>query len=77
MLDELILTEIYPAREKAMPGVTSELIFDKVSIKNKILCSKTEITGKINKNNTEVLLTMGAGDIDLYVSEIKQLCLNA
>lgn len=71
--DELILLDIYPARENPLPGVTSELIFNQVSIKNKGRCSKVNLLHNIKELNIEVLLTVGAGDIDQYVGLIKQL----
>jgi UDP-N-acetylmuramate--alanine ligase len=71
MLDSLILLDIYPARELPMAGVTSQLIFDKVSIQDKILCSKEEVMQVLSKRKVEVLLTLGAGDIDQLVAPIK------
>ncbi|CAN5403932.1 UDP-N-acetylmuramate--L-alanine ligase [soil metagenome] len=73
LLDELILLDIYPARELPIPGVTSELILGKVSIPNKTLCRKTDVMGEMNAKKIEVLLTLGAGDIDQLVEPIKKL----
>ena len=72
LLDELILLDIYPAREKPIPGVTSEIIFDKVSIANKRLVSKNDLleTIKAEKNNLEVVAMLGAGDIELLVEPV-------
>lgn len=72
-LDELILLDIYPARELPIRGVTSQIIFDRVSIKNKELCNKEDLLGVLGKKNIEVLLTMGAGDIDQYVEPVRIL----
>lgn len=73
LLDELILLDIYPAREKPIEGVTSQIIFDKVTCK-KTLCKKSELLDIIrNKKNIEVLLTVGAGDIDQLLQPIKEL----
>lgn len=73
-VDELILLDIYPAREKPMPGVTSEIILNKVSVENKCICSKDNLIQFLeSKNNLEVLLTVGAGDIDTKVNSIIQL----
>lgn len=73
LLDELILLDIYPAREKPIEGVTSQIIFDKVTCK-KTLCKKSELLDIIrNKKNIEVLLTVGAGDIDQLLRPIKEL----
>ncbi|BES63308.1 UDP-N-acetylmuramate--L-alanine ligase [Dysgonomonas capnocytophagoides] len=73
LLDELILLDIYPAREKPIEGVTSQIIFDKVTCK-KTLCKKSELLDIIrNKKDIEVLLTVGAGDIDQLLQPIKEL----
>ncbi len=71
MLDALILLDIYPARELPMPGVTSQIIFDKVTIKDKQMCSLDDAVDVLKKRNVEVLLTLGAGDIDQLVLPIK------
>lgn len=73
LLDELILLEIYPAREEPIEGVTSEMIFKNVTIANKIMSSKNELMEKLKKLNPEVLITMGAGDIDRFVEPIRKL----
>jgi UDP-N-acetylmuramate--alanine ligase len=73
LLDELILLDIYPAREEPIEGVTSEIIFKNVTIANKIMCNKNELMDKLKKLNPEVLITMGAGDIDRFVEPIKKL----
>jgi UDP-N-acetylmuramate--alanine ligase len=73
LLDELILLDIYPAREKPIEGVTSKIIFDKVTCP-KILCDKEELLSLLEKkNDIEVLLTIGAGDIDQLLEPIKQI----
>jgi UDP-N-acetylmuramate--alanine ligase len=72
--DDLILLDIYPAREKPIEGVTSQIILDKVTIANKQIASKDELLEILkNKNNLEVLITVGAGDIDTKINEIKNL----
>ncbi|HTN68481.1 MAG TPA: UDP-N-acetylmuramate--L-alanine ligase [Dysgonamonadaceae bacterium] len=73
LLDELILLDVFPAREKPIEGVSSRLIFDKVSIKNKTLCSKDELLSVLKKKQPEVLVTMGAGDIDMLLPEIEKM----
>lgn len=70
MLDELILLDIYPARELPIEGVTSEIIFDKVTLKNKYLYRKHELLKELENKEIEVLATFGAGDIDRLVSPI-------
>ncbi|MCX6325528.1 MAG: UDP-N-acetylmuramate--L-alanine ligase [Bacteroidia bacterium] len=71
-LDEVILLPIYPAREKPIPGVTSELIFNKMSSGGKRLLNKEDILGKLDVSKLDVLLTIGAGDIDTLVSPIEE-----
>ena len=71
LLDELILLDIYPARELPIEGVSSEIIFEKVKIKDKYLITKNDLPGFLNNKDIEVLLTMGAGDIDQLVDPIR------
>ena len=71
-LDELILLDIYPARELSIEGVTADLLNSKVSIRNKSVVAKEDLLEVISKKDIEVLLTMGAGDIDVFVQPIKQ-----
>jgi UDP-N-acetylmuramate--alanine ligase len=73
LLDELILLDIYPAREEPIPGITSQIIFDSVTIPNKTLCTKEQLPEIIATGNYEVLLTLGAGDIDRLVAPIKEI----
>lgn len=72
LADELILLDIYPAREQPIPGVTSRIIFDKVNCKKKALCSKEKLLETIKERNFEVLITLGAGDIDRLLPAIKE-----
>jgi UDP-N-acetylmuramate--alanine ligase len=71
LLDECILLEVYPARELPIEGVNSQMLLDKMKCVNKKLFTKTELTESIAHENIEVLLTMGAGDIDKLVEPIK------
>ncbi len=74
LLDEVILIDIYPAREKPIPGVTSQLIYDNLRPGiEKQLCKKEDLLNVLNKEQIEVLITLGAGDIDNYVPEITKL----
>ncbi len=73
--DQIIITDIYPAREKPIKGVTSKIIFDKINSKNKIYCSYNNIIKQIKQIEPELLLTIGAGDINNLVDEIKQTLL--
>lgn len=70
VLDELILLDIYPARELPIPGITSQLIIDKATAKDKKLLTKATLLDYVAANNFEVFLTLGAGDIDVYVEPI-------
>ena len=72
LADELILLEIYPAREKPIDGVTSQMLAEKCTIRNEV-CSKEELISVLQKKDFEVLLTMGAGDISTMVNPIKEL----
>ena len=76
MADEVILLPIYPARELPIAGVSSEMILDKMKSKNKRVLNKEELTDWIKKdfNKTgKVLVTAGAGDIDLLIEPIKEI----
>ncbi len=70
--DNVILLDIYPAREKPIPGITSKIIFDKIKCDNKVLIGKELLTETIKNSNFEILLTAGAGDICNYLPEICQ-----
>lgn len=72
LLDELILLDIYPAREQPIEGVSSELIFNKVTIDDKMLCRINELMTLVISPSYEVLLTIGAGNIDRFVEPIKE-----
>ncbi len=71
LADELILLDIYPAREEPIPGVTSKIIFDKITCANKELCHKEMLLETIKQRNFEVLITLGAGDIDRMLPDIR------
>jgi UDP-N-acetylmuramate--alanine ligase len=74
MLDELILLDIYPARELPIKGVTSESLLEKVTIIKKHHCQKENLLELIDSMPLpEILITMGAGDIDTVVEPIKEL----
>ena len=75
LLDGVILVDIYPAREQPIPGVTSQLIYDNLRPGiEKYMCRKEDILNLLSQKKIEVLITLGAGDIDNYVPAIaKQL----
>lgn len=76
LADEIILLDIYPAREEPLPGITSEIIFEKITKSQKTLCSKEELMQVVSQRNIELLCTIGAGDIDTKVPELKSFYLN-
>jgi UDP-N-acetylmuramate--alanine ligase len=72
-VDEVILLDIYPARELPIPGVNSAILLDKISCQNKILLEKKELIPELENRFLEVLLTLGAGDIDQLVLPINSM----
>ncbi|MBC8265947.1 MAG: UDP-N-acetylmuramate--L-alanine ligase [Flavobacteriales bacterium] len=72
LADELILLEIYPAREKPIDGVSSKMLSEKCTIENEV-CSKQELISVLQEKDFQVLLTLGAGDISTMVQPIKEL----
>ncbi|MFT4984102.1 MAG: UDP-N-acetylmuramate--alanine ligase, partial [Flavobacterium sp.] len=70
--DELLLLDIYPARELPMEGITSEWLLGKVDHKNKKLTSKENVIRGILDSNAQVIVTIGAGDIGELVESIKK-----
>ncbi len=74
LLDEVILTDIYPAREKPIPGISSQLIYDNLCPGiEKTLCRKEDVLNLLKDKPLEVVIVLGAGDLDNYVPEIKKL----
>ncbi|WP_272960565.1 UDP-N-acetylmuramate--L-alanine ligase [Barnesiella viscericola] len=73
MADQVILLDIYPAREQPIPGVTSQIIFDKITCREKELCLREKLLERIKECNFDVLLTMGAGDIDRLLPQIASI----
>ena len=71
-LDEVILLPVYPAREQPIPGVTSEIIMEKMKLPRKKMLGMSDIPGKLDIKNLDVLLTIGAGDIDRLVGPIEE-----
>ena len=74
LLDEVILTDIYPARELPIEGVSSELIYDNLRPgMDKTLCKKEEVIDILKEKEIEVLITLGAGDIENYAPQICEI----
>ena len=71
MLDRVILLDIYPAREQPIPGITSKYLLDMIKSDHKYLLSTEEIIPFIEQHKPDVLLTMGAGNIDRLVPKIE------
>ena len=79
LFDKVILVDIYPAREEPMPGVTSKLIYDCIEPGvEKSMCSRADVIKRIEeeKNNIEVLVSLGAGDIESDVPKMKEILEN-
>jgi len=72
-LDEIILLPIYPAREMPIKGITSKTIFDLIKSKNKYVVEKKDLISFLQKREIDVLMTLGAGDIDTEIDNIKRI----
>jgi UDP-N-acetylmuramate--alanine ligase len=73
LADEVLLMDIYPAREEPIPGVTSDMLFKDITSPVKIRCNKNNLLQKVEDLEVEVLATVGAGDIDTFVKSIKEI----
>nr|WP_262896695.1 UDP-N-acetylmuramate--L-alanine ligase [Fulvivirga marina] len=73
LADEVILLDIYPAREEPIEGVTSEIIFKNISVDNKVQCTKQELLKYLKGIELDVVATIGAGDIDQLVLPVRDL----
>jgi UDP-N-acetylmuramate--alanine ligase len=73
MLDRVILLDIYPARELPVEGVSSAMLLDKITLNDKQLCPKTGVLDLISRLKPDLLLTLGAGDIDQLADPITAL----
>lgn len=73
LAEDIILLDIYPAREEPIEGVSSQVIFDKITSPNKQLIIKSELLDLIIKKQPEMVVTFGAGDIDRMVPHIKEI----
>ncbi|MCL6747231.1 UDP-N-acetylmuramate--L-alanine ligase [Prevotella sp. TCVGH] len=75
-LDEVILCDIYPAREAPIPGVTSALIYNELTCKEKSMIHKEDVIDLVKKRDFDVLVVLGAGDLDNYVSQMTKIIEN-
>ena len=73
LADELVLLDIYPARERPIEGISSAALLEKVPMSDKKRCSKPELISLIDSEKPELLVTMGAGDIDRFVEPLEKL----
>lgn len=76
-VDDLLLLDIYPARELPLEGIDSQFLLNKITLKNKQICGKESVLEHIKNKNPELLLTVGAGDIDTLIQPLKNLLTNA
>lgn len=77
LLDDVVLLDIYPAREEPIPGVTSKLIYDNLRPGiRKTMCRKQDILDCVWEKDFDVLVTLGAGDIENYAKEIADILNN-
>ena len=74
-LDEVVLMDIYPARELPIEGVTSQIIYDLMQNNQKVLVTKKTLMQEMEQRQIDVLMTLGAGDIDTFVPKIKEMIL--
>ncbi|MCQ2130822.1 MAG: UDP-N-acetylmuramate--L-alanine ligase [Bacteroidales bacterium] len=72
-VDRLILLDIYPAREEPIPGVTSEIIFKDITAPSKVMIRKEELMDLLEKEDLDVLVTFGAGNIDAFIEPITKM----
>ncbi|WP_411275364.1 UDP-N-acetylmuramate--L-alanine ligase [Daejeonella sp.] len=77
MTDELIMLDIYPARELPISGVNSEMILEKIELSKKRILSKRDVIEYVKEQKPELLLTVGAGDIDTLIEPLKKVLDNA
>ena len=73
LADEVILLDIYPARELPLEGVSSQIILDKMSLNNRHILSKESTLKWAQASQLQVLITAGAGDIDTIIEPLKQI----
>ena len=73
LADKVILLEIYPAREKPIEGVNSSLLLGKISLGDKSICKNEDLMATLNEQKPELLVTMGAGNIDRFVEPIEKM----
>jgi UDP-N-acetylmuramate--alanine ligase len=75
--DDLLLLDIYPAREQPIPGVNSAMLLDAITMEHKEICTKDLVLERIREKKPELLLTVGAGDIDSLILPLKEILSHA
>lgn len=70
MADSVVLADIYPAREESIPGVTSRIIFDRITTPDKVMIRKEDFVNTMKNRNFDILLTLGAGDLSFMVPSL-------
>lgn len=73
LLDDVALLDIYPAREKPIPGITSQIIYDNLTSAKKEMCHKEDLLDIVGRRDFDVLITLGAGDVEDYAGQIAEL----
>ena len=76
-VDDLLLLEIYPARELPIPGIDSRFLLDQITLDSKQVCEKAQVLDLIKAKRPELLVTVGAGDIDTLVQPLKNVMSHA
>lgn len=71
--DDILLLDIYPARELPIPGVTSDIVFNKMKNPHKQLLDKSSLMEALSQQRLDVLMTIGAGDIDTFINPIEAM----
>src|SRR5690606_1614458 len=71
--DEILLMDIYPARERPIPGVDSDMLLKGITSPVKIRCGKKDLLKKVESLDVEVMATIGAGDIETFVEPVEKL----
>jgi UDP-N-acetylmuramate--alanine ligase len=76
MADDVVLLEIYPAREKPIPGVSAAMVLNKINHTDKVLSTKEGLIDLLEGKTLEVVATIGAGDIDQLVAPLQEYLKN-
>jgi len=76
MADKVILLGIYPAREEPIPGISSDIIYKDLKCPEKCLIDRCELMDRLSKEDIDVLITLGAGDIDRFIEPIREMLEN-